>query len=271
MSRATKKNPSKSFEALVEQHRAGKPQPPDPGRLTPKSIKVRPEVFQHRKPLEHASDSHVRGLTDAAKAQGSLAPVTVWWDGKHWNCIDGHHRMQAYMRANLFQTAVPVQVFKGTPMEALAFAAGANTKAKLQMSPGEKANAAWRLVVMGTGLTKAKQAEAAGVSTRLVAYMRNALEKLVSMGQSREDAAEMSWLHAKQAADGKDATDWSEEEEERRVEVMAAALRKALGSTAEKQPDIFVRALEAFSPMLAKRVEENYVGAFKEAQGMPDE
>lgn len=268
MSRTSNKNPSESFEALVEQHRTGKPQPPAPSMLTPKSIKVRPEVFQHRKTPEHASESHVRGLADAAKAHGSLAPLTIWWDGKHWTCIDGHHRMQAYTRANLFQSPVPVEVFTGSPQDALAFAAGSNTKAKLQMSPSEKANAAWRLVVMGTGLSKVKQAEAAGVSERLVAYMRGALGKLVAQGHSRPDAAAMSWGQARSTAEGRDLPEWSDEEEQRRVDVMAAALRKALGNTAERQPELFVRALEAFSPMLARAIEDNYVEAYKDAQGM---
>jgi hypothetical protein len=80
-------------------------------------------VFQHRRPARDASDRHVRELADAVKAHGTLAPVTVWWDGKHWSCIDGHHRHQAYMAGH--RSDVPVEVFEGTPEEAVARAAGA--------------------------------------------------------------------------------------------------------------------------------------------------
>lgn len=267
MSSASRKNPSESFEALVEQRRLGKPQPSAPTSLLPKSIKVRPEVFQHRKPARHVSDRHVRELADAAKAHDSLDPLTVWWDGKHWTCIDGHHRMQAYMRAGMFQVPVPVAVFHGTPEEALAHAAGANSKAKLQMTPSEKANAGWRLVVMGGALSKAQQADAAGVSERQVANMRAALKSLKGQGMPHELVATMSWNEARRTAAGEDMSDWSEEEENVRVEKMATALRKALGPTADRQPDIFRMALETFSPGLAKALQEDYVEAYKEAHG----
>jgi ParB-like chromosome segregation protein Spo0J len=267
MSGTRKKNPKESFEALRQQHKTGKPQPAVPASLLPRSIKVRAEVFQHRKPAQHVSDRHVRELTEAAKAQGRLDALTVWWDGKHWSCIDGHHRMQAYMRAGMFQAPVPIEVFHGTPEEALVRAAGSNSKAKLQMTPAEKANAGWRLVVMAETLSKVQQAQAAGVSERLVAYMRTAVKKLTAMGISREDAAAMSWESARRQAEGEDSTEWSDEEANLRVEKMAIALRKALGPTAERQPDIFRLALETYSPGLAKALEDDYVEAYKEAQG----
>ena len=70
----------------------------------------------------------------------------------------------------------------------------------------------------------------------------------------------MSWNDARRHAAG-DTEDWSPEEEEKRVEKMTLALRKAFGATADLQPDIFMQALERFSPRLAKALEENYVEA----------
>jgi hypothetical protein len=62
----------------------------------------------------------------------------------------------------------------------------------------------------------------------------------------------MTWENARRSAKGEDADDWSPEEEEKRIEQMALALRKALGATAERQPHIFWQAIEVYSPQLAR-------------------
>lgn len=271
MSRTARKNPVGSFEALKEQWSNGKPQPKDlPQTLVASSIKVREEVFQHRRPDRFASDRHVRELADVAKVR-DLDRLTVWWDGKKWAVIDGHHRLRAYIRAGKSGHAVPVEVFQGTPEEALGRAAEANTKDKLQMSSSEKSNAAWRLVVMTEGRSKAQQAQDAGVSARLVALMRKTKATLMR-GPERvlEDLAEMSWQEARRTAAG-ESLDWTPEEEEARVEKMTTALRKALGPSADRQPDIFRQALERFSPQLAQALEEAYVEAYREANELDPE
>lgn len=76
--------------------------------------------------------------------------------------------------------------------------------------------------------------------------------------------AEMSWQDARRAAAG-DTPDWTQEEEEARVEKMTTALRKALGPTADRQPDIFRQALERYSPQLAQALEEAYIEGYREA------
>lgn len=252
MSRTIQKNPLDAFEELVQLRATGKPQPkPAPLLLRVNTIKRRPEVFQHRRPAKHDSEAHVRELTEAAKGQ-DLDPLTVWWDGKFWTLIDGHHRAMAYIKAGKGIQAVPVEVFEGSPEEALTRAARANTKAKLMMSASEKSTAAWRLVVLAQTLSKSTQATAAGVSERLVALMRHARATLVRQGREPSELAQMTWENARRTAKGEDADDWSPEEEERRVEQMALALRKALGATAERQPGIFWQAIEVYSPQLAR-------------------
>jgi hypothetical protein len=157
---------SEALASLQEQLRAGKPQPAKrPAWLSVRSIKQHPAVFQHRRPAKHASDAHVRALVSVVNTSGTLEPVTVWWDGKAWACVDGHHRLAAYAKAGKGTADVPVQVFDGTLEEALVLAARTNTKDKLPMSRAEKSNAAWRLVLT-TPLSKATLAEAAGVSPR---------------------------------------------------------------------------------------------------------
>lgn len=273
MSRTSRKNPLDVFEDLVKRHATGKPQPtPAPQQLIACSIKRRPEVFQHRRPAKHASEAHIRELADAAKGQ-DLDPLTIWWDGKFWTLIDGHHRAQAYIKAGKGSKAIPVEVFEGSPDEALTRAARANTKAKLMMSASEKSTAAWRLVVMAPTLSKSAQAAAAGVSERLVALMRHAKATLVQQGRDPSELAVMTWENARRTAKGEDADDWSPEEEEKRVEQMALALRKALGATAERQPSIFWQAVEVYSPQLARALQdelkqrcEDYAEGFEEAE-----
>lgn len=271
MSRTTRKNPVGSFDALKEQRRRGKPEPKElPKTLMASAIKVREEVFQHRRPDHFASDRHVRELADVAKVR-DLDQLTVWWDGKTWTVIDGHHRLKAYIRADKRDHAVPVEVFQGTPEEALGRAAEANTKDKLQMSSSEKSNAAWRLVVMTEGRSKVQQAQDAGVSERLVALMRKTKVTLLRDPERLlEDLAEMSWQEARRTAAG-ESLDWTPGEEEARIQKMTKALRQALGATADRQPDIFRQALERFSPQLAQALEEAYVEAYREAHELDAE
>lgn len=261
MSRSRNQNPSAAFDGLVYQVESGKPSPKvDPVALRVSAIKLLPEVFQHRRPAEHSSKAHIRGLAEAAKAQGKLTPVTVWWSGKHWLCVDGHHRMAAYVLAGMRGYDVPVEVFKGSPADALARAAETNSMDKLPMTKSEKVNAGWRLVVMGEALSKAKQAFSTGISERHIGVMRSVKKRLIAGGVSTDVLAEMSWEAARRTDAGEAPLEWSDEEEERRVQEMALALRKALGATAEAQPEIFAKAVQVYSTRLAKGLEEWFGG-----------
>ncbi len=249
-----KKNPLWSLEDLIRQHSSGKPHPPIPTHITMSAIKVREEVFQHRNIPAFMSDSHIRDLATTAKDR-DLAAILVWWDGKKWTLIDGHHRMKAYAFANKRSHAVPVEVFQGTPHEAVAKALESNSQPKLQMTPSEKTHAAWRLVVMAVNLSKAELSRASLVSESIIASMRAVKRTLLTKyNKTESDLAEMPWHQARNTAKGND-NEWSPEEEDKRVAVMAAALRKVLGPTAERQPDIFIKALEMYSPQLWKLLE----------------
>ncbi len=67
MSRS-RKNPLTTFDGLIAQREQGKPQPATlPTHLPMQKIKVRKEVFQHRRPAQYQSDAHIRALADKAK------------------------------------------------------------------------------------------------------------------------------------------------------------------------------------------------------------
>lgn len=250
MSRAKQMTRSDAWFKLRCQLEKGKPQPvKKPSMLTLGDVKLWPEVFQQRRPPKYASDAHIRALASKAKASpvGVLDPLTVWWDGRRWACIDGHHRMEAYREADVFQ--FPVVVFEGSLEEALVLSAKANTRDKLQMNSGEKSNAAWHLVV-ATSLSKAALAEASGVSESQVANMRRVKETL--RGKGVGNLEDIVWEAARRMAAGEDGTkEWDEDANEKRAQEMATKLHKALGKGSFSKIELFARALEIYSPLLA--------------------
>lgn len=258
MSRKRQATFTEGWAELRQQVAAGKPMPAvRPEWLEAHRIKLRPEVFQQRNPLTSASAAHVRELAAKAKAQAlGLEAIKVWWDGKHWVCIDGHHRHRAYQQAGMGRHSVRVEVFDGTPEQALKESAEANTRDKLPMRKTEKTNAAWHLVVAGEGLTQGQQAEASGVSRRLVVTMHQAKQKLVARGV--ENIGDMTWEKARRLAAGDDSDmrerddDWTEQEARK----VADKLHKHLGPKAAGQVEVFALALEMYSERLVRDLAE---------------
>jgi ParB-like chromosome segregation protein Spo0J len=246
---------AEGWEALLDQHSNGKPAPKGDGaerRMPLRRIKTRPEIFQHRRPAGHASAAHVKELAAVAK-EHALEPILVWWDGRHWTCIDGHHRIEAYRKAGV-SYEVPVKVFKGTPEEASLQAARGNSRAKLPMSPTEKLGAAWRIVTT-TKASKHETADASGASERTVANMRRVREKLLQLGQV---PAELSWQAGRRLASGEapnDEVDW-EARIEQEAQGMANKLLAALGKRGQQRVDALARALEIYSSRLPGQLME---------------
>jgi len=241
------------WDELLYQHANGKPQPKKkPERLPAAKIKRWEAVFQHRKPLESHSAGHVRELAAKAKEnKDGLAPITVWWDGKHWACIDGHHRLKAYMLANMREHNVPVTVFEGTPQQAVVEAAQGNTADKLTMSKSEKVRAAWRLVVAEPGITQEALARASGISPRRVSDMVRCLRTL--RGMRAKDIADMSWYEARTRAAGQEYAVFEVADDYVEVEArkVAEKMHKHIGPRMAGQVEIFSRALELYSERLS--------------------
>lgn len=258
---------SDDWAALTKQLAAGKTQPAAvPSVLPLKSIRVWPGVFQHRNRRGSDSEGHVRILTTAIRHSPTktVDPITVWWDGKGWACIDGHHRIDAYKAATSGSHSVPVQVFTGSIGQAMAEAASTNTKNKLAMVSAEKSNAAWRLVVV-SDLTKAETANAAGISERTVATMRSVHAQLkvrkptsadeLTARVGEVDLVDLSWPDAKRLADGRDKTDFDWEKANRqKAEQWASALVKSFGKEAGKYPEVLAMALDIYDSRLMDRL-----------------
>lgn len=238
----------------------GKPEPtPEkhPKTLSLRQIKTNPTVFQHRRPNAWESEPHIKELSKAPENGRSLEAITIWWDGKTWTCIDGHHRIEAYKKVDYDYQSVPVRVFSGSLDEAIVYAAKGNTKDKLPMHSNEKREAAWRLTI-GTDLSKADVVEATGVSDGTVANMRKVKKTL--LGKDPEfDLSSLTWMEAFSKAKGKeqDDIDW-EDRLEKDAEKIAALLAKHLPKSNRKFPETFARAIEIYDTRLAENLMEHW-------------
>jgi len=269
------------WQKLEAQLAKGKPQPGLPMGLPLGLIRLRPSVFQHRDPNEHEGKAHVRKLAEAIGRSRSktLEPLTVWWDGKAWIGIDGHHRHAAYTAANVgVNHVVPVEVFEGSLGEAMAQAAAGNSKNKRSMTTAEKAQSAWRMVVMDPSLSKAAVADAASVSQSTVANMRRVNAQLSAEATAggdeidspvKSDHRDMRWSDARRLADGGEARDidWDVEDEKAAV-AMAVAIRRAIGNRGSQKLHVLARALELYDSRLEDALMDHW-GANDDADVSP--
>ena len=260
MSQRNKGSLTGEWGKLEAQLARNKPQPVAPTGLPLNSIRLRPTVFQHRDPNEHEGKAHIRKLVESIGRSRSktLEPLTVWWDGAGWTGIDGHHRHAAYAAAQVGSGhIVPVDVFVGSLGEAMAKAAAGNSKNKLPMTTAEKAQSAWRLVVMDQSLSKAAVAESASVSQATVANMRRVHKQLSDAAEASDfdapsgDHRNLRWADARRLAGGREArdVDWEAKDEKDAI-AMAHAIRKAIGDRGSKKLHVLARALEIYDSRL---------------------
>jgi ParB-like chromosome segregation protein Spo0J len=219
---------------LVE--RAKEPRPEAlAGRLRLEDIKKVPEVFQPRMGM---SQNHVEDLGKALRDHGELDPILVMQVGPWPVLIDGHHRWEAYEKAK-GKCSIPVRYFEGSLTDAIAEAGRENSKAKLQMQPGERQDYAWKLTRMRLHSIK-DSARASGVSEAQISIMRKVLEQL---GAAANTHAE--WWRAKRAA--RDLEGPREERDDSWLDAQAQGyadrLYKVFGTKLTSNPDLAARAL----------------------------
>lgn len=241
------------------------PQDPNPKCLTLGDIATLPSVFQPRNisadPL--ASEKHIAVLVNAIKNEPShhLDPISVWWSGKEWYVIDGHHRYQAYIHTEKSKKlkigSVPIEVFQGTLEEAIRRSLNANLKDKLRMSPKDKLNSAWRLVCLG-GYSKTEIQTMTGASTSTVASMRKKLAEIqVDFPDKRSRiknyaAIGMTWGEARHH--GKEHIDFDDDAAREEMVKLARALGDHFGNQLASNPQITAGALEIYSENLCNRI-----------------
>lgn len=229
------------------------PNPKKPTKLSPSQILFMTDLFQHRLPKNWDSDKHVAVLKRVVKGGDTLEPLTVFWTGNGWTCIDGHHRAKAYEAAD-FKGKIPVTVFEGTLDEAIAHAAMTNSRDKLPMRQEEKTHAAWRLTVL-TSLSINEVHKTTTVAKSLISNMRKVRDFIIEK-HDKDYAAEMRWLDAwhlwkgTQRDDDVGSDDWLEREAQKLAERLTKVFANELG----RNPEVTWRAMQIYSPNMVERI-----------------
>lgn len=241
--------------------REGQPAPTtSPKQLALEKIKEDRELFYVRDPLEVHKRTHVAALAKTPKDGRPLSPILVWWGGDGWYCVDGHLRLEAYIRAK-WRKAVPVEVCAGSLITAIGAANMRNTRIKLNMTNPERNQAAWRFVclVQEGELGASRIADCSGVSERQVWNMRRVKRNLLAKDPGRELFAE-SWQECRTEDAGenqKEAPDYDAVTEAMAKEI-ADRVVKACGRQLLKNHEAFARATEWIDARLPAFMVEYY-------------
>lgn len=241
---------------------SGLPAPSEaPKKLHLQAIRKEPALFQFRGPLGATSRKHIQDMARTVKDAKPLRAVLVWWGGDGWYCIDGHHRLEAYIQGGWdHSNPVPVRTLPGSPVVAMLTALHENAPGKLSMTKQEQTQAAWEMVVTTSeGEASAdKIAKASTISERYVFSMRKVKKALLARDPER-DLVELSWPKARAEAQGTEAgqddIDWDAKDLQE-AKHMADKLSMHLGSRARERPEVLAMALEIYDTRLPELLKD---------------
>lgn len=225
-----------------------------PSALKLEEIATCETVFQQRetKLQAHASETHIRILAAALSSGQVFDPLLVWWNGQDWVLLDGHHRVQAYERRKHIGL-IPVDVFSGTPEEALRESAQRNSQNKLPMTKEEKQGTAIKLTLL-TSSSKAEIVKASGVSNGTVAEIRRITKILAERGVSIPTMARMSWKDLREMAEDKTKVTMDfDEYTQRKAEEIRQALIPVISKNLISNSDAMALALSQFPEDFVRR------------------
>lgn len=258
-------NLSQGWAALLKELEVGEApvKPNSNGELKLKSITTASVVFQ---PRDFGTDSgyrsrqHIQSLKDGilASKDHALEPIVVWWSGKCYRVLDGHHRLEAYRELKqskkIKRDAIPVRIFDGDITDALAESVSLNSKDKLPMTKADKLESAWKMVCLDAG-SKSLINKVTTISDGAIGNMRKAKAQFKeSHGDGwEEEILNYTWEDMKA---GKKPAEINDEYEEAQARKWAKELGKVFDTRPVKQPIIFARAIEIYSESLAKSLGE---------------
>ncbi|WP_460273933.1 hypothetical protein [Celeribacter sp. ULVN23_4] len=247
---------SAAIERLkVEREANPLPPPKVPRSLPLDALHVEPAVFQ---PREIGLDQErVKEISEGLNGGALDERVHIWWSGKRWIVIDGHHRHAAYMllRETSGETLkVPVEAHPQFSLgEAMGAAAKINSRDRVRITREEKGNNAWRLVCLGEG-SIAEQAEWSGASKAQISIMRKTFESLRERRIKAPTMIDRGWDWSRQIAKGDSPREFTEEVQEGMAQDWAKKIGNALGGKATECPGVLARALQIISPTLPARL-----------------
>jgi len=253
---------------LLERLRGDDHHTPLPRRLPAARIETLP-IFNSR---SYRDDSAVADLL-AAIAQGtSVPPLVVYPAGGRVFLMDGHMRLEAHRqwaaskgREGAF--TVPVVDFEGTPTEAVLSSVERNAKHGVKLTTGERTDAAWKLVLIGRGLTRSQIEAATGVSRRTINTMRTVRRDLATAAEQH-----VAWVEARQAVSrsGDLTVDEMLDLREARAERLADQIARAVGARHSEDPDLMATAMYHFMgrkrAAFAGAVADRFRGEIEEGQ-----
>jgi hypothetical protein len=261
MKKATiNRTPDDIEQALHEAERQLK-QPPDGKQqvvqIRPSLIATRPELFQPRGfATRNALDTeHVKKLVRRIATKGELKPPLVVQLGTEWVCVDGHHRIAAYLQhhGKLWRDTITCQWFAGTIHEALDESVRRNDEVKLEMRLGDKYEAAWQRVVLGWG-SKKQIKEITGVSEGLIAEMRRVIRAYQSddlngaaLRQKVPSIRKVTWSEARNTYHNITPLEWDHQEAAAKL---ARTLRNRLEGRLSDNKKVTALALAIYDPDL---------------------
>lgn len=238
-----------------------KPLPHRPTRYPVSRLEFMTSVFQPRAiGDEFASGRHIEALMDAIMHEKNheLDPVVIWWSGKRWLVLDGHHRVEAHNRLqakNKGASVIPVLTFRGSLREAHLESIRLNAKDKLAMGKEDKLTKAWHIVTIDNEMTVREIGSICKVGKSSVSRMKAKREELVQQyGEQWLD--EVDGLTWKEILNIGVTREYDEEKGERQAEEWAKRLGRTFGNKLQKQPQTFFRAIEIHSPKLAKDLQD---------------
>jgi hypothetical protein len=259
---------SLSRRRLWDEHNAGcPPSDPEPDHLPLTAITSEPGAFQMREGqmiVQEWVGDLLKLLRGGLKA---FDPLLVWWTGKRWVVMDGHHRFEAYRayaEGKKQPLSIPVMVSRAEdPDKAILEANRENGKVKLNTTTKERSEQAWWLTVMGIG-SKAAIARAACVNASTVGRMREVLAKLRGRKWSDEALISAGWENANAMAKehpeisstfeaDPDAWLWAQGRD------MAERLGKTFGPALKENPDAAAAMLLSYGKETTKRILQSHL------------
>lgn len=226
-----------------------------PTHVEARTFETLPGLYQ---PRMRSNDYGVKDKGHVAKLsqhlrdpESELDPILVLHiDGRNI-VIDGHHRLQAYLKSE--NRLIPVRYFPGSPVEALIEAGRDNVKERLQMTHQEKSQRAWELICSGIRLTGKQIHQASGRSKRLIAAMRKKFKYYNDAGETPPD----TWVAA---LTGENNTRFTEEDVLAQVLEWSERLAQSIPPlTGPGRPDMFAQAIIQFSPERAPEITEQLI------------
>jgi hypothetical protein len=224
-----------------------------PSKLPLKAIEREEQVFQVRG--EAVDDERVRHIAAGLNWDKTDDAVHVFWTGRRWVLIEGHHRLAAYglSKKNPKGTRqVPVIAHVGMSLQAAqGLASITNSREKVTIPQWKRLNVAWRMTCIGEG-SIAQLARESGCGKSTISNMREAkAELLTKEWMTIERLTDAEWLTARAWWKGQEKPqDWTLEADEAKALEIAEFLSKHLNGYLVRRPETFARALSLVSEEL---------------------